>query len=177
VPLAPIIFLAVSIAIAILAISVVGLRALLAVTNPPTLDGNPISIINLHRQLISPVEILANTIGDTPLAMKIQFSGQVEPQVQFDGLPNQSDTDLESLRKRRVTSQSDLNLPLDDVEGGFRDDMTLEEDRIFLGRERRTSGESEGSEARSVSPELRSTRYSTWEDGEFHPVHIDYDRT
>lgn len=176
-PLAPIIFLAATIAIAMLVISVVGLRALLAVTNPPTLDGNPISIINLHRQLISPVEVLSNTIGDTPLAMKIQFNGEVEPRVEFDVQPSQSEVDAENLRNRGITSQSDLNLPLDNVGDGFRDDMSLEEDRIFFGRDRRRSAESQRSEGRSVSPELRSTRYSTWQDGEFHPVQIDYDRT
>ena len=150
---------------------------MLAVTNPPTLDGNPISITNLHRQLTSPVEVLANTIGDTPLAMKIQFNGRDDPRVQFDVQPGQSDTDVESLRKRGITSQSDLNLPLNGVGDGFRDDMSLEEDRIFLGRDRRMSAGSQRSEVRSVSPELTSTRYSTWQDGELHPVQIDYDRT
>ena len=123
------------------------------------------------------MEILANTIGDTPLAMKIQFNGQDDPRVQFDVQPAPNDADVESLRKRGITSPSDLSLPLGGVGDRFRDDMSLEEDRIFLGQNHRTSADSQQSEVRSVSPELTSTRYSTWQDGEFHPVHIEYNRT
>jgi hypothetical protein len=109
--------------------------------------------------------------------MKIQFNGQDEPRAEFDMQPGQSEADAESLRKRRNRSQSDLNFPMGSVGDGFRDDMPLEEDRIFLGRDRRTSVESYRSEGRSLSPEITSTRYSTWDDGELHAVEIDYDRT
>lgn len=84
IPLAPIIFLCVVVTITIIAISVVGFRALLAVIHPPRLRGNPISVDNLHRQLTSPIAVLKNTIGETPLAMKIVFDGQSHHSVEFD---------------------------------------------------------------------------------------------
>ena len=56
------------------------------------LEGNPISVDNLHRQLTSPIDVLKNTIGNTPLAMKIVFNGQSHNSIEFDGQA-QSDTE------------------------------------------------------------------------------------
>ena len=98
---------------------------MLTLTNLPQLDGNPISIINLHKQLVSPIDVLAATIGDAPLAMKIQFNGSDEGRVQFDPPPSTSDT--ESL-KRRV---SEVSIPQE------RDEMSVEEARIILGMQAR----------------------------------------
>jgi len=141
---------------------------MLTLTNLPQLDGNPISIINLHKQLVSPIDVLAATIGDAPLAMKIQFNGSDEGRVQFDP-PPVSISDTESL-KRRVSEVSVLQ---------ERDEMSVEEARMFLGMQARREEQEmrREDEGRTISPEpTTSPRYS-WSDAEFIPVYIDYDDT
>jgi hypothetical protein len=83
IPLAPVIFLAVVVVSVIIATFVVGLLAILAISNPPRLDGHPISIVNLINQLTSPMSVLSKTLGDGPLAMKIQLDTS-EKGVRFD---------------------------------------------------------------------------------------------
>ena len=74
VPLAPVIFSCLVIIFAILASSYLGVRAIVAILKTPVLGGNPISTDYLLRQLISPIGVLASTIGNTPVAMKIAIS-------------------------------------------------------------------------------------------------------
>jgi hypothetical protein len=83
IPLAPVIFLAVVVVLVIIATFIVGLLAILAISNPPRLDGHPISIVNLLNQLTSPMSVLSKTLGDGPLAMKIQLDTS-EKGVRFD---------------------------------------------------------------------------------------------
>jgi hypothetical protein len=158
--------------LAIIAISIIGLRALLAITNPPLLDGNPISIVNLHRQLTSPIEVLKNTIGEAPLAMKIVFNGSDEGNVQFNVQPR---VESENLQKRGITSESDLHIPrsVNGSQENIGGDATMEEHRVFMER-RRTAQELQ--QNHTVSPESMSERYS-WTYTDYIPVQMDYDRT
>lgn len=153
-----------------------GLRALLAIIYPPLLEGNPISIINLHRQLTSPIEVLKNTIGDAPLDMKIVFNNVDEGRVQFD-VPPSTGVDSENLRKRGMTSESDLNIPgsAGGSQDGFQDDGRVEEAPIFHGMQQRTPDQHQ--EVRTVSPASTSRERYSWRGADFIPVQIDYDRT
>jgi hypothetical protein len=100
--------------------------------------------------------------------MKIQVNGSEEGRVQFDQPPG-STSDAESL-KRRV---SEISVPPE------RDEMSVEEARVFLGMQARREEQEirREEEGRTVSPEpTTSPRYS-WSDAEFIPVYIDYEDT
>jgi hypothetical protein len=138
------------------------------------LQGNPISITNLHQQLASPIEVLKNTIGDAPLAMKIVFNEGDEGRVDFD-LQRTTEVDPENSRKRVTASESDLNLPHGSHGGSqneYRDDVVEEEED--LGQRLVTSDQHE--EIHDVSPMSRPARHS-WTETDFIPVHPNYNRT
>jgi len=84
IPLAPIIFNAIIVVSLLALLAYISWRALIAITEPPHLNGSPISIADLHRQLVSPIDVLAAALGDRPLSMNIRFDGQEEGRVHFD---------------------------------------------------------------------------------------------
>jgi hypothetical protein len=147
------------IGISLIVVSIAALRALLAASNPPLLNGNPISIVNLHRQLTSPLEVLGSTIGDAPLAMKVIFNGHDEGTVQFD---------IQS----RTTSLNTEIKPVDPEEASLdgsrrerseensQDEMSAEEAFIFLGMQQRRQSITNSSRIESPEP-LISRRYSS----------------
>ena len=144
-------------------ISYVGWRALTAATSPPRLNGNPISIANLHRQLTSPMSVLANALGDTPLAMKVLFNGQDEGRVQFDLRTDSAlRDDDESLVEDnpKVVMGSRGSDAVDDDAGyernrfGYREGVDEEEASTFIERQQTSSRDP------SPSPELQGRRYS-----------------
>jgi hypothetical protein len=181
IPLAPIIFLCVIVTITIIAISIMGFRALLAVIHPPRLRGNPISVDNLHRQLTSPISVLKNTIGETPLAMKIVFDGQSHHSVEFD---------VQTPPTTRNGAKSENTAFNQNAAGSVSrraGEMSQEEQRVVFemqerrrenGREvetRREEDEEElvqsphPTEFEEISPVTNSLRYS-WSQHSFLPV-------
>jgi hypothetical protein len=109
-----VIFLAVVVALIILATIVIGLLAILAVANPPRLNGHPISIVNLLRQLTSPIDVLAKTLGDGPLAMRIQVDTVDKEGMRFDMTrPSAGDTptmdDVRSVQSEREIQEIQID--------------------------------------------------------------------
>jgi hypothetical protein len=108
--LAPLIILSAVIGLILLAISFIGLRAILSAINPPRLNGNPISITNLHRQLTSPMDVLASTLGNAPLAMKVLFNGQDEGRVHFDVVSSRPNSEAGGETIRKGMNSEDISL-------------------------------------------------------------------
>ena len=152
--MAPLIFLATVIGIAIISIFIVGFCGLFAAANPPLLNGNPVSIVNLYRQLTSPIEVVGSTIGDTPLAMKVLFNGREEGRVHFDLHSRPTSSDNEAKR----TSPEEVSLDgSQENQYSSNDTMSVEEARALFGIQNRPL-----QQQRYESPEpLISTRYDS----------------
>jgi hypothetical protein len=151
------------------------------VSKPPILDGNPISIVNLHRQLTSPIDVLASAIGDTPLAMKIIFNGQDEGIVQFDvGAPTTEDLREgdSSTKIPSIQIRNSRGITRDSLDESY-DGLSTEEARMLVGMQQRREARAsrdQSLERRSMTPDAEgSSLRQSFGPGDFIPVHIDYE--
>jgi len=161
-------------------------RALIALTEPPSLNGSPVSIVNLHRQLTSPMDVLAATLGDRPLSMNIQFDGQQEGRVTFemrsesrysrddDTQTNQSligDISKQTISTERDTFPQGQSLVSHEELYGYRapdpspDEISEEEGRMIVGMQTRQEAR-EYQQTRvplSLGPPVSAGRRYSWD--------------
>jgi hypothetical protein len=159
------IFLAVVVGLVILATSLVGLRAILAVINPPRLNDLPISVANLLRQLTSPINVLRKTLGDGPLAMRIQLDTLDKERVRFEMtrsttssvfVPSERGVRLDTSESRGFEARSFQDIQIDPVE--MIQPLDLQYSTRPDGRGRARSAQ--------FSPLRRDTSESSVEDGQ-----------
>jgi hypothetical protein len=120
--------------------------------------------------LTSPIDVLENTIGNSPLSMKIIFNGQDEGRVEFDVIPEDVDPTrldpIQNLRGRRDSLEENM------------DGLSAEEARMLVGMQQRRAARASRDvsfERNSLTPEPETSRGPSWREGEFIPVQIDYE--
>ena len=112
--------------------------------------------------------------------MKIMFNGQDEGTVQFDSVPlntRPAEDELEGPQQPEIRRTRGI---IRESMDGSQDELSAEEARVFFGMQQRREAvqRRDQSLGRSLVSESGSfTPRQSWNDGEYIPVQIEYDRT